>query len=124
MNVLVVDDSEVMRGMIVKALKNSGLPITEVLQADNGVAALQCLNDGEADLVLMDLNMPVMDGETFLRTVRSRPSTAALPVVVVSSTGARQRVSAMELLGAVFVQKPFTPQTIRAAVEEAVAVRQ
>jgi two-component system chemotaxis response regulator CheY len=124
MNVLVVEDSEVMRGMIVKALKNGGLPVREVYQAANGLEALQSLREHSVDLVFMDLNMPVMDGETFLRKVRAEAATADTPVVVVSSNGNSAVALGLESLGATFVQKPFTAQTLRAAAENALGARQ
>ena len=123
MKVLVVEDSDMMRGMIVKALKNGGLPVEEVLQASNGLEALESLDEHSVDLIFMDLNMPVMDGETFLRRLREQSATAAVPVVVVSSNASKQRVNALASLGAAFVQKPFTAQSIRAAAESALEVR-
>lgn len=124
MNVLVVEDSEVMRGMIVKALKNGGLPLGDVYQASNGVEGLQALHDHAVDLVFMDLNMPVMDGETFLRSLRAEVATAGIPVVVVSSNSSSARALGLESLRATFVQKPFTTQTLRAAAENALGARQ
>jgi two-component system chemotaxis response regulator CheY len=124
MNVLIVEDSEMMRGMIVKALKHGGLPVREVYQAANGVEGLQSLREHPVDLVFMDLHMPVMDGETFLRSVRAEFATAHIPVVIVSSNSSSARALRLESLGATFVQKPFTAQTLRAAAESALGARQ
>lgn len=113
-NVLAVEDSEVMRGMIVKALKNGGLPVTELYQTANRLEGLQSVREHSVDLVFMDLNTPVMDGETFLRKIR----------VVVSSNGSSPIGLGPESLSATFIRKPFTAQTLRAAAENALGARQ
>src|SRR5690606_33956149 len=82
LNVLVVDDSRVMRAMVVRSLRLSGVPLGEVREAGNGVEALRVLGESRIDLALIDLNMPVLDGEALLRRMREDPATAGLAVVV------------------------------------------
>ncbi|HEX30388.1 TPA: response regulator, partial [Candidatus Poribacteria bacterium] len=63
LNILVVDDSSVMRSIIIKTLHLCGLPLGEIYQAVNGLEGLQALEENWIDLALVDINMPVMDGE-------------------------------------------------------------
>ncbi len=113
LNVLIVDDSAVMRAMIVKTLKLSGAPVGEVYQASNGEEGLRQLQDNWIDLALVDINMPVMDGEQMIDRMRERPETADVRVIVVSTEGSDTRVAALKAKGAGFVHKPFTPETLR-----------
>ena len=71
LRVLVVDDSAVMRSMVVKVLHMTGLPIVEIREAENGKAGLDALEEGGIDLALVDINMPVMDGLTMLEKLRA-----------------------------------------------------
>ena len=112
-NVLVVDDSAVMRQMVVRTLKMSGLPLGTVLEAANGEEGLFVLQDQWVDLLLLDVNMPVMNGEEMLRRVRASPETENLPVIVVSTEGSETRLAALHELGASIVHKPFAPETLR-----------
>ena len=65
-NVLVVDDSGVMRSMIIKTIRLSGLQLGEIHEAGNGREGLEALNQHWIDLVIADLNMPVMNGEEMI----------------------------------------------------------
>ncbi len=112
-NVLVVDDSAVMRQMIVRTLRMSGLPLGSVLEAGNGEEGLRTLQEEWIDLLLLDINMPVMNGEEMLRRIRGDAETAALPVIVVSTEGSETRLAALQELGAAIVRKPFAPETLR-----------
>jgi two-component system chemotaxis response regulator CheY len=112
-NVLVVDDSAVMRAMVIKTLNMSGLPIGEIHQASDGAEALRLLGEHWIDLALIDLNMPVMNGEELLDRVRRNPETADLAVVVVSTESSSTRIAALRKKGAGFVHKPFSPVALR-----------
>ncbi|NWF92205.1 MAG: response regulator [Syntrophaceae bacterium] len=116
LNVLVVDDSSVMRQIIIKTLRLSQLPLGEVHEAPNGQEALKVLDSKWIDLALVDINMPVMDGEEMINRVRQNPATADLPVVIVSTEGSEARKEALIQKGAAFVHKPFTPETLRDAI--------
>jgi two-component system, chemotaxis family, chemotaxis protein CheY len=115
-NVLVVDDSAVMRAMIVRTLRVSGLPLGEVHEAANGEEALARLREAWVDLLLLDINMPVMDGEEVLARLRDDPETADLRIIVVSTEGSDTRVERFAAQGVAFVHKPFTPETLRDTV--------
>jgi two-component system, chemotaxis family, chemotaxis protein CheY len=112
-NVLVVDDSAVMRQMIIRTLKMSGIPVGSVHEAGNGEEGLFTLTHEWIDLLLLDINMPVMNGEEMLRRVRAQPETEHLPVIVVSTEGSETRLAALHAMGAVVVRKPFAPETLR-----------
>lgn len=115
-NVLVVDDSAVMRAMIVRTLRLSGVPLGEVHEAGNGREALDVLGASWVDLMLLDINMPVMDGEEVLDRLRADPETADLKIVVVSTEGSEARLKRLAEKGVAFVHKPFTPEMLRATI--------
>jgi two-component system, chemotaxis family, chemotaxis protein CheY len=116
LNILVVDDSLVMRHMIIKTLRLSGLPVNELHQASNGLEGLQAIESHWIDLALVDLNMPIMDGEEMIGRIRSNPETVDLPIIVVSSEGSETRISELKKQGVEFVHKPFTPEGLRQTV--------
>ncbi len=116
LNILVVDDSSVMRSIIIKSLRLSQLPLGEVHEATNGQEALRVLEGNWVDLALVDINMPVMNGEEMVSRMRQNPATADLPVIVVSTEGSDTRKEGLKRKGAEFVHKPFTPETLRDAV--------
>src|SRR5919109_1234047 len=122
LNVLVVDDSAVMRAMIIKTLRLSGLQFNELYQASNGAEALQVLAEHWVDLALLDINMPVMNGEEMLIHVRQSPETADLAVIVVSTEGSDTRIAALRQLGAEFIHKPFTPEELRETIKSITGV--
>jgi two-component system chemotaxis response regulator CheY len=122
LNVLIVDDSSVMRAMIRKTLNISGLPVAQVYEASNGAEGLEILDEQNVDLCLVDLNMPVMDGEEMIERLRREPDFIHLPVLVVSTEGSFTRISLLRQKGAEFVHKPFTPEALREAVSELTGV--
>jgi two-component system, chemotaxis family, chemotaxis protein CheY len=117
-NVLVVDDSAVMRGMIIKSLRLSGLPVEEIYQAGNGADGLRAIAEHRVDLALVDINMPVMNGEEMVERVRGNPATAGLPIIVVSTESSESRIESFESRGARFIHKPFDPAAFRAVVRD------
>jgi len=113
LNVLVVDDSAVMRAMVIRTLHMAGLPIGEVHQAGNGSEALAVLEKHWVDLALVDINMPIMNGEELIERIRQRPATADLPIIVISTEGSQTRIERLQQKGALFIHKPFAPETIQ-----------
>ncbi len=108
--VLVVDDSPTMRQLIVFALRRiAGLQIHE---AGDGVAALKKLSAESYDLLLTDINMPIMDGLKLVSLVRNDPQYKSLPVVVITTEGAQMdRERAIALGANEYITKPI--QTAR-----------
>jgi two-component system chemotaxis response regulator CheY len=113
LNILVVDDSAVMRAMIIKTLRLCGLPLGEVHQAGNGLEGIEVLSGNPIDLALVDINMPVMDGEEMITKIREDPAMDQVSVLVVSTEGSDTRIARLRLKGASFVHKPFTPEMLR-----------
>ena len=116
LNVLVVDDSKVMRAIIIKTLRLSQSELGEVYEAGDGQEALKVLDDHWIDLALVDINMPVMDGGEMIERLRQNPATADLPVIIVSTEGSETRKEVLLQKGVGFVHKPFTPESLREAI--------
>ncbi len=116
LNILVVDDSKVMRAIINKTLRLSQLELGEVYEAANGQEALQVIEGHWIDLALVDINMPVMDGGEMIDRLRLNPATADLPVIIVSTEGSETRKEVLRQKGVGFVHKPFTPESLRDAI--------
>ena len=111
LRILVVDDSPTMRRIIVGQLNQAGY--YDVGDAEDGLDALDELEDGGYNFVLTDWNMPNMDGLQFIREVRSREKFKDLPILVVTTRNAKQDVMTAIKEGANnFVVKPFGPSTL------------
>jgi len=119
-NLLIVDDSSVMRSMIVKALRMSGIDLGAIYQADNGKEGLERLDGHGIDLAIIDINMPVMNGEEMFDCMRNRPDTSQIPVIIISTEGCETRIEQLKKRGARFIHKPFTPERIRDVINELV----
>ncbi len=115
-NVLIVDDSGVMRAMILKSMRMSGLQLGEVHQAGNGQEGLDELEEHWIDLVIVDINMPVMNGEEMIDRMKENREFADIPIVVISTEGSKSRLERLKQKGAAFIHKPFSPETIRDTV--------
>jgi two-component system, chemotaxis family, chemotaxis protein CheY len=111
-NILVVDDSAVMRAMIIRVLRLSSVPVGEIHQASNGEDGLRLLNENWVDLALVDLNMPVMNGEELIERIRQNPETATLPIVVVSTESCETRIESLRRKNVDFIHKPFNPEQL------------
>ena len=117
-NVLIVDDSPVMRAFIRRTIVLSGMEVAGFLEASDGREALNLLGAEWVDVVLTDINMPKMDGEEFVRSLAADDVLKSLPVVIVSTDGTEARMRQMLDLGARgYVKKPFMPETLREELE-------
>ena len=105
-NVLIVEDSPTMRQLIVFALKRiRGLNIVE---AGDGVDGLKKLSATKFDMILTDINMPIMDGLKLVSLVRSDPNYAAVPIVIITTEGANEDKERAIALGAnAYITKPI-----------------
>ena len=117
-NILIVDDSSVMRAMIIKTLRMSGVSMGEVHQAANGREGLDALSQHWIDLAIVDINMPVMNGEKMIECMQENPDTRNIPVVVVSTESSETRIEQLKHKGVKFVHKPFMPETVRDVVNK------
>ena len=122
LNILVVDDSAVMRKMIIKTMGMCGLPIGEIKQAANGREGLEELGKSWVDLIILDINMPIMNGEEMIDEMQQDPEIKDIPVVVISTEGSSTRIERLKGKGARFIQKPFTPEIIRDTIYEVTGV--
>lgn len=118
MRILLVDDSPAMRNFVRRVVTLAGYTAAEFMEAANGAEALRAIETtGPADLVLCDINMPVMDGERFVQEMHARGWLGSSAVVVVSTDSTRTRMERLLELGARgYVQKPFTPEDLRATL--------
>jgi len=122
LNVLVVDDSSVMRSIITKTLRISGLPIGDVYQASNGLEGLDVLKNNWIDVALIDINMPEMNGIEMIDAIRRDEETASLPILVVSTESSETQIEALRRKGVEFIHKPFAPEILREAVSRITGV--
>ncbi|MFC1490088.1 response regulator [Candidatus Latescibacterota bacterium] len=123
LNILIVDDSEIMRKVIRRIVSLSGFELGEVYEAENGEEALKVLNDNWIDVVLSDINMPVMNGIELLKTMKKTEGISDTPVIVVSTEGRSEKIEEIMNLGAAgFITKPFKPEDIRSVISEALGV--
>lgn len=117
LRVLVVDDSPVMRMLLKKILGQSGLPIENIIDAADGVEGLIKLRDNPINLILSDINMPNMDGEEFVRQVKSDKVLREIPVLMITTDNSTARVLRLRQLGAQgYICKPFTPEMVKEKV--------
>ena len=118
-NVLVVDDSRVIRAVIKKTLGLAGVAINELYEAQNGKEALAILKEKTVDLVFSDIHMPEMNGVEMIEKMAADGVLRDIPVIVVSSEGSKARMGELLEKGArAYVRKPFTPELIRDLVHE------
>lgn len=119
--VLIVEDSPTMRQLMLFALKN--LPGVELVEASDGVDALRKLPDHTFDLVLTDINMPVMDGLKLLTMMKNNPAYKDIPVVIITTEGRDEdRKQGMALGAHDYIPKPIqTPHLLR-VVKQALAL--
>lgn len=118
-SILIVDDSSAMRSVIKRIITLSGFEMETCMDACDGEDALAVLRREQINLVISDINMPRMDGETLLREMSADPSLSGIPVVIVSSDATESRASRLLELGAKgYLVKPFHPQAIREKLEQ------
>jgi two-component system chemotaxis response regulator CheY len=117
LKVLIVDDSSVMRKIVERALRQAGLELTEVLEASNGAEALTQVQKGGLDMILSDINMPVMDGLEFLKSLARVEAAKGVPVIMITTEGSEARVVEALSAGAKgYLRKPFTPEQVKERV--------
>jgi two-component system chemotaxis response regulator CheY len=119
LKVLVVDDSSVIRKVVIRALSQTGIAMDEVKQAGDGNEALGVLRAGKIDLVLSDINMPGMDGIQMLAAMQEEPTLKGIPVIMITTEGSQSKVMDAAKLGAKgLVRKPFVPEQIKQKIVE------
>lgn len=116
--IMVIDDSASIRQVVGIALKGAGY---EVVEAVNGQEALDKLSGQRIHLVISDVNMPVMDGITFLKKLKERAEYKFTPVIMLTTESAENKKAEGQAAGAkAWVVKPFQPQQLLNAVSKLV----
>jgi two-component system, chemotaxis family, chemotaxis protein CheY len=112
--ILIVDDSSSVRTVARMALREKGY---EVLEAANGQEALAKLDSERCNLVISDVNMPVMDGITLLKEIKRHPNYKFTPVIMLTTEAGEDKKQAGRAAGAkAWITKPFQPQSLVDAV--------
>ena len=110
-NILVVEDSPTMRQLISFAIKR--IPSSHVIEATDGVDALKKLSSEKIDLILCDINMPVMDGLKLVSLVRGNPAYKDIPIIIVTTEGAEEdRKRALSIGANAYLPKPIQTQEL------------
>ena len=114
--ILAVDDSKTMREMVSFTLKNAGY---EVVEAEDGQAALIALNGGKVDVVITDLNMPNMNGFGLIRALRALPNYKYTPILMLTTEGDSGKKEEGKAVGATgWIVKPFNPVKLVEVVQK------
>lgn len=113
-NILIVDDSSTSRMIIRRCFQIAGYDTAQFFFAENGLEAISVLQgQNSIDLVVTDLNMPKMDGENFIKKLKTAQNTGKLPVFVITSTAddtTEKELKDMGVLG--IIKKPISPAKI------------
>ncbi len=113
-NILAVDDSASMRSMVAFTLRGAGHDVTE---AENGQLALDAAKSGGFQLVLADVNMPVMDGISLVRELRALPQYGGVPILILTTESHAEKKQEGKAAGATgWLVKPFDPDQLLATV--------
>jgi two-component system chemotaxis response regulator CheY len=114
---LIVDDSSVMRKIVERSLRQAGIELSKVFEAANGAEALVVLAENRVDLILCDINMPVMDGLEFMKQLSGVKNAKGVPAIMITTEGSESRVVQALSYGARgYIRKPFTPEQVREQV--------
>jgi two-component system alkaline phosphatase synthesis response regulator PhoP len=121
--VLVVEDEQDIAGLIKHALERSGDGQVDIVSS--GDAALRAVTEQTPDLVILDLNLPVLSGTEVCRILRGRPATANVPIIMLTArTGETDRVTGLDLGADDYVTKPFSLRELAARVRAVLRRRQ
>lgn len=121
MKIMIIDDSSVMRKIILKSLRQAGYVVSDVKEGANGKEGLEILSEiksgDELDLILTDLNMPDMNGYEFTKSVRERGINT--PILLITSEGSQTKMDEAKKLGVNgHLQKPPRPEELREKIDE------
>ena len=117
LNALVVEDSPTMRQLIVFAL--SRIKNLKVTEADDGVDGLKKLSSAKFDILITDINMPIMDGLKLVAMVRNDETHKTIPIVIITTEGAQEdRQRALALGANAYITKPIQAPQVISKVKE------
>ena len=112
---LVVDDSRVMRNMVMQSLERTNVATFEFVQAEDGVDALSKFDANPIDIIFADINMPNMDGITFVTKIRQTKQGKEVPIIMITSEKTVGKMeAALDVAGAnTYICKPFTVDELK-----------
>ncbi len=114
LDVLIVDDSAAIRKILQRVLLQTDVTLGKVLEAGDGLEALETLKSNKVGLILSDINMPKMDGLQLLEHLKANQEYRDVPVVMITTEGSRAKVMEAVTLGAAgYIRKPFTAEQIK-----------
>ncbi len=123
MRYLVVDDARTMRRIVVSSLASLGFD--GIVEAENGLDALEKLKTNKVDFIITDWNMPVMNGLDFIKNVKSDPLYSSIPILMVTTRGNKEDiVAALRAKVDNYVIKPFSASTLKSKIEDVMAKKQ
>jgi len=115
--ILIVDDSDTARMFTRRCVEIAGLANVEFVEASNGDEALRVLQKSKVELVITDLNMPLMNGEELLKKIKQDSKTSGVSVLMITSTHNEAKRTEMIAMGALSVlSKPIAPATVMEAL--------
>ena len=118
MKTLIVDDFATMRKIIKNVLKQ--IQIDDVMEAENGIKALEALRNEKADLIISDWIMPEMTGIDFLKACKEDESIKHIPFIMVTAEAQKENIMEAIKSGVDnYIVKPFTPDKLQSAIEKA-----
>ncbi len=119
LNLLIADDSTNIRAFIKKTMEAVGLEINHVYEASNGQEALDLIKVFDIDLLLTDINMPVLNGLELIKSIQKNPELKPMKIVVVSTEGSRDVVvEALKSGASGYLKKPFSPEEAMELMDE------
>lgn len=117
-NVLIVDDSAIVRAVVKKTLGMAGVDLGDVFEAGDGEQALQQMDDNWIDIVFADINMPVMTGIEMVHEMVERGTLPTTPVVIISTERSETRMQQLKAEGvSAYLNKPFTPECLTDVID-------
>lgn len=110
--------------MVRRVIDMAGLQVDEIYEAGNGIEALAKLNEHPIDVMLVDINMPTMNGIQLLTRMKENNQLKGIPIVIASTEGSKQRIQQLSEFGAAgYVRKPFQPEQLRDVLEPILGVK-
>jgi two-component system chemotaxis response regulator CheY len=117
--IMVVDDSISIRQVVGIALKQAGYEVIEACDGNDALVRLAALSGQKINLIISDVNMPNMDGITFVRELKTRPAYKFTPVLMLTTESQEEKKEQGKAAGArAWMVKPFKPEALLAAVQK------
>lgn len=113
-DILIVDDSTVMRKIIKRNLNTIGFHFQNLYEASNGKEGLQLLSQHKVDIIFVDLNMPEMGGDEMVISLRQNSKFSEIPIIFISSENRSPRIESLLKENVGIIHKPFTAEELKA----------